>query len=121
MAVEYNPFSPENRLDPYPHYHALRREDPVHYWPIVQGWVLTRYTDILSILRDPRVSADRLRANMTKIVGPPPVPPEFTDTFDALQSHSMLTMDPPGHTRLRHLVNKAFTARMVEELRPRIL
>src|SRR5207244_3252281 len=61
------------------------------------------------------------RSNMSRIIGPPPIPAEFTDTFDALQRHSMLTMDPPDHTRLRHLVNKAFTPRMVEGLRPRIV
>jgi len=120
MTAEFNPFSAENRFDPYPHYHALRAEDPVHYWPLSQGWVLTRYADVLSVLRDPRVSADRTRSTMSKILGPPPIAEEFRDTFEAIQSHSMLTMDPPDHTRLRRLVNRSFTPRMVEGLRPRI-
>ncbi len=120
MGAEFNPFSPENRLDPYPHYHALRAEDPVHYWPLSQGWVLTRYADVVSVLRDPRVSADRTRSTMSQILGPPPIPEEFLDTFEAIQRRSMLTMDPPDHTRLRRLVTKAFTPRMVESLRPRI-
>lgn len=79
MAVVFNPLTPENRLDPYPHYHQLRREDPVHKHPLVPIFVLTRYADVAAVLRD-----------------------------------------PPDHTRLRNLVNQAFTPRVVEKLLPRI-
>ncbi|MEX0874455.1 MAG: cytochrome P450 [Actinomycetota bacterium] len=90
--------------DPYPHYRALRERDPVHYNASRGTWALTRYNDIVAVLRDhDRFSAER---------GPGAEDPDFP--------RSMLGSDPPHHTRLRNLVNKAFTARTVERLRVRI-
>src|SRR5262249_62155670 len=60
------------------------------------------------------------RSNMSQLLGRPQIAEEFVDTFEALERRSMLTMDPPDHTRLRRLVTKAFTPRMIEGLRPRI-
>ncbi len=118
MAVTYNPFLPENRLDPYPHYHALREEDPVHAGVLIPGWVLTRYADVHAVLRDPRFSVDRTRSKLFSMAGSP------MNTLSGELRDSMLKMmlfqDPPNHTRLRNLVNKAFTRRMVERLRGRI-
>ena len=105
-VLTYNPFLPEVREDPYPQYQALREADPVHRSPFLNMWVLTRYEDVSLVLRDPRFSADR-----TKWEG-----------FQALEGfqpvRSLLSLDPPDHTRLRTLVTKAFTPRVVEQLRP---
>ena len=56
----YNLLTPEALANPYPVYERLRREDPVHWSEILQAWILTRYDDVVAVLHDPRVSADRV-------------------------------------------------------------
>ena len=92
----FNPMDPEFLANPYPTYHRLRREDPVHHSPL-DFWVLTRYEELVALVA--------ARFGVT-------VPPGI--------GLSMLDRDPPDHTRLRSLVSKAFTPRVVEGLRPRI-
>ncbi len=118
MAVTYNPFLPENRLDPYPHYHALREQDPVHAGVLIPGWVLTRYADVHAALRDARFSVDRTRSKLFSSAAGPmnALAGELRESMLKM----MLFQDPPNHTRLRFLVNKAFTPRMVERSRVRI-
>jgi cytochrome P450 len=115
---------PAFRRDPYPTYRALREREPVHR--VERGparfWVLTRHADVVAVLRDPRMSVQRP-------LQPAPVPVEagvdpatlhpLARALRAL-ARVMLFRDPPDHTRLRGLVSKAFTPRMVESLRPRI-
>lgn len=105
----FNPMDPEFVADPYPTYHRLRAEDPVHYSPL-GFWVLTRYEDVVTALRDPRLTKEALAAFVAARFGAP---------LPAM-GQSMLDRDPPDHTRLRGLVSKAFTPRVVEGLRPRI-
>src|SRR5438094_9302627 len=100
---------PEFLADPYPTYHRLRTEDPVHQSPL-GFWVLTRYDDVVASLRDPRLAKEAIAAFVAARFGRP-VP---------AMGLSMLDRDPPDHTRLRSLVSKAFTPRVVEGLRPRI-
>ncbi len=94
---------------------VMRMPTPAYDGPGV--WFLTRYRDVHDCLRDPRFSVDRLRAAIVR------------DNLDRMPSfvqqsaqgmRSMLIMDPPDHTRLRKLVNKAFTPRRVETLRTHI-
>lgn len=88
--------------DPYSRYKALRERDPVHFNAARGSWILTRYHDMVGVLRDDdRYSAERIPAG-----GDVP--------------RSMLSSDPPDHTRLRTLVNKAFTPRHVRALTDRI-
>lgn len=115
----YNPFLPAFRDDPHPFFHRIRREDPVHYSPIIRAWVITRYADALAAMRDPRISASarhwrdyerfffRKGADGTSAMA---------ETYDDW----MLQMDPPDHTRLRSLFTTAFTPRVVERMRGRI-
>jgi cytochrome P450 len=107
MGVLFNPMDPEFLADPYPTYHRLRTEDPVHRSPM-GFWVLTRYDDIVGALRDSRFGKEVFAARIAAREGSGSI------------GISMLVMDPPDHTRLRALVNKAFTPRVVELLRPRI-
>ena len=110
MALSFNPMDPEFIADPHPTYHRLRVEDPVHQHPL-GFWVLTRYDDVVASLRDPRLAKEAIGAFVAARLGVPPMP---------LNSMSMLDRDPPDHTRLRGLVNKAFTPRVVERLRPHV-
>ena len=108
--VVFNPIDPEFVANPYPMYHRLRAEDPVHRSPL-GFWVLTRYEDVVFALRDARLAKEAITSVVAQrfgIVNPPTI------------TRSMLDSDPPDHTRLRGLVNKAFTPRVVELLRPRV-
>jgi len=107
--LQFNPMDPEFVADPYPTYHRLRTEDPVHHSPL-GFWVLTRYDDVVTALRDPRLAKEAIASFVAARFGAP-VP---------ATGLSMLDRDPPDHTRLRGLVSKAFTPRVVEGLRPRI-
>ncbi len=118
-GLVFNPVSPRFRADPYPLYARLRERDPIHRSRPAAGWVLTRYDDVLEVLRDPRFSADdrnfreypRMRAQRVR----DGLAEEGGDDTPLL-----LRSDPPDHTRLRGLVSEAFTLRAVEKLRPRI-
>jgi len=103
--------------DPYPEYHRLRAEDPVHHEPATASWVLTRYADMEGVLRAPGWSCDHRNAidhqRWLADMGAP-------EAIDSLMSKVLLFMDPPEHTRLRSLVSKAFTPKAVEGLRPRV-
>ena len=103
---------PEVLADPYPFYHRLLAEAPVLWDEPAGTWVVSRHADVLALLHDPRLTAERIL-------------PEGGDdpTINAVAralSRQMLFLDPPDHTRLRGLVNKAFTPRRVEVLRPLI-
>ncbi|MEV5145245.1 cytochrome P450 [Streptomyces sp. NPDC052727] len=103
--------------DPFPLYRRLREDGPVRRAIIAGGldaWLVTRYEDGLAALSDPRLSSDVRDASDPRLIEQLP---EFER--ESMMS-SMLRSDPPDHTRLRRLVSKAFTARRVAELRPRI-
>jgi pimeloyl-[acyl-carrier protein] synthase len=116
-TLEFNPFLPEVHEDPYPLYHRLRAEDPVHRSPL-GFWVLTRHADVLAVLRDPRMSRDPRRSQRVEQLRASAELDELLAAEEA--APSMLFVDPPDHTRLRTLVNKAFTPGAVERLRPRV-
>lgn len=101
---------PSFKADPYPFYARLRREEPVCRISavFVQAWLVTRYDDAVTVLRDPRISKD--------VSSKLPYIPRFAASL----SDNMLGRDPPVHTRLRALVSKAFTPRRIERLRSRV-
>jgi cytochrome P450 len=110
-----NPFDPEFAANPYPQYRDLRDGAPVHR-SLLGPWVLTRYADVIHVLRDATLSVDE--ANATRFE----VDPEVAAVFDGVErgSRAMLNIDPPDHDRLRRLVSKAFTPKMLEALRPEV-
>ncbi len=101
-------------IDPYPRYDYLRATDPVHWNEGLRAWLLTRYADVASALRDPSLSADRMGALMGQL---PEAAREKVRPLFRIFSGMMLMSDPPDHTRLRALSNKAFTPRVVERMR----
>ncbi len=106
--------SPDFLADPYPPYHRLRAADPVHRSPW-GDWYLTRYTDVTMALSDRRFCRESPG-------GTNPMTNEQREptALDRMMTMWMIYRDPPSHTRLRGLVNSAFTPQVVEELRPRI-
>jgi cytochrome P450 len=110
----YHLLDPEVLADPYPLYHRLRTQDPVHWDPFLHAWVVTRYADVLNVLL--KFSADRT-----------PTPEKLAEIgLSALgpiahvMVRQMLFLDPPAHVRLRSLASQAFSPRRVEVLRSHI-
>ncbi len=108
---------PEYVANPYELYRRLREADPVYWDERANSWVLTRYLEVAAALRDARLSAAGFMEDISWI--PDEMRPMLEPPIRAL-TRQMLFMDPPDHTRLRGLVAKAFTPRVVEGLRPAI-
>jgi hypothetical protein len=107
----YHLLDPEILANPYPLYHQLRNEDPVHWDPFLHAWVVTRYEEVVQVLH--HFSAQRT-----------PTPEQLSalnlsalNPIAAVMVRQMLFLDPPAHTRLRALASAAFTTRRVEQLR----
>lgn len=113
----FNPWDPDFRVDPYSVYERLRKEDPVHMTPF-GAWVLSRYSDCMTVLHSPNVSSDESNSDLYQQFVSQDGMQRFAEIRD--QMKPFLFMDPPDHTRLRGLVAKAFTPRVVDGLRPRI-
>jgi cytochrome P450 len=108
----FNPLDPAFRIDPYPLYARMLREAPVYPSPL-GSIVLSRYADCEGVLKNQKLWSADFR-NAANNVG-------LGADFDVLGvDRPFLFLDPPDHTRLRRLVQKAFTPRVVEELRPRV-
>jgi len=110
----YHLLDPQVLANPYPLFHRLRTEDPVHWDPFLHAWVVTRYPDVLEVLHT--FSADRT-----------PTPEQLTalglselNPIAKVMVRQMLFLDAPAHTRLRGLASKAFTPARVEILRAHI-
>ena len=113
-----NLLRPEIRANPYLLYQQIRSADPVHWDEPMGFWVLTRYTDIVAALRDSRFSkAQGMAVALDRL---PETERETARPIFQLFSKQMLYADPPYHTQLRGLVNKAFTPRIVEKMRAHI-
>ena len=110
----YHLLDPEVLANPYPLFHRLRVEAPVHWDAFLHTWVVTRYADVLEVLHN--FSAERthtpekLEAMGLAQIGP----------IAQLMVKQMLFMDPPGHTRLRSLASQAFSPARVAVLRTHI-
>ncbi len=113
-APLFDPLSPEFIRDPYPHYERMRTTDPMHLTPL-GTFVASRHAEASLVLRDKRFGKDYVERTKRRYG-----PKIMDEPIFRSMSHWMLQQDPPDHTRLRGLVVKAFTARRVEDMRPRI-
>jgi cytochrome P450 len=105
---------PEVLADPYPLYHRLRTEDPVHWDPFLHAWVVTRYADVVTVFQ--KFSADRTPTpTQLSAMGLAALAP-----LAQVMVQQMLFLDPPAHERIRRLASAAFTPRRVEGLRTHI-
>jgi cytochrome P450 len=107
----YHLLDPEVLANPYPLFRRIRTEDPVHWDPFIHAWVVTRYTDVVTVLHN--------------FLAYKPAPPETLmamglsalDPITKVMMKQMLFMDPPAHTRLRNLASVVFTPYRMELLR----
>jgi len=110
----FNPLSPDFIRDPYPSYDKLRTHAPVLHLPALNGYLVSRNADAALVLRDKRFGKDYVTRITRRW------PEALNEPVYRAMGRWMLTQDPPDHTRLRGLVVKAFTARRVEDMRPKI-
>ena len=118
-----NPFVKEVISDPYTFYSRYRKEDPVHWGlsanPKLDGaWYLFRYRDVMKVMESPKFGRE---ASKVRNDGEGAPVPKAYRGFSSMVSNWMVFRDPPTHTRLRTIVNKVFSAKMVENLRPAII
>jgi cytochrome P450 len=105
--------------DPYPVFRALRERHPVLWNPATSQWLIARHADVDRLLRDRRLGRTYRHVASHADFGRPE-PPDWYAPFHELNDAGMLDLEPPDHTRLRRLVQRAFTPRTVESMRPRI-
>src|SRR5215471_2912501 len=107
------------KANPYPTYAHLRTSAPVAFTQLPDGrhaWLISRYADVMAALRDARLAKDRRTVTTPQRMRFERL---FEPIFRSLQ-FNMLDLDPPDHTRLRALVHKAFTPRLIEPMRGRV-
>jgi cytochrome P450 len=107
--MEFNPFAPEVKQNPYPYFAHLRDHSPVYWVESLKSWAVSRYDDVASIAKNTQLFSSA-----------PIIPAILGDQNPVPEVNWMISADPPAHTALRKLVNKAFTPRMVAALEPRI-
>ncbi len=107
--MEYNPFAPAGKENPYPYYTYLRRHALAYRVEPFGFWAISRYADVDYVVRNPQLFSSA--APFDVMLG---------DLNPVPEAPSLISSDPPLHTRLRKLVNRAFTPRLISALEPRI-
>ncbi|MGH7896381.1 MAG: cytochrome P450 [Candidatus Binatia bacterium] len=118
MIEDRSFLEPDLIEDPHPYLSRLRTEDPVHWSEHHQGWMLTRYDDVVAAFRDPRLSSARVGSLL-----PYDLSAEEREDFSPmfrLLANWMVFKDPPDHVHLRRLARFAFTTRIVDGWRPMV-
>ncbi len=105
--MEYNPLLPEVKENPYPYYAELQRDHPVYRLETMgaDSYAISRYEDVAHVLMHPEIFSST-GFGTTEIYG--------------RRTNMLIGSDPPDHTRLRNVVNRGFTPRMIAQLEPRI-
>ncbi len=114
-----NPRDPVFFQDPYAFYAKRHAERPSFVWDDYGHWCFGSFRDVNALLRDKRFGRQILHVASREELGWPQPKPHLK-AFDKTEAYSLLALEPPAHTRLRLLVNRAFVSRHVEQLRPRI-
>jgi len=135
MPLDYDPFSPDVRDDPYPHYARLRAEAPVHYAEASHVYCVSRYDDVRAVLRNATLfSSDSMRTML--IASNPGLDPSkdpellsrmmaFAQSLpfgleELMTARNLISEDPPRHGMLRAMVNRGFTPRRIAAWEPRM-
>lgn len=119
-SVNLDPREAQFVQNPYAAYDEIRASVPAFKWEQYGHWCFSRYEDVNALLRDRRFGRQILHVASRAELGWPE-PPARLKPFTEIEQHSLLELEPPVHTRLRGLVNRAFLSRQVERLRPRLL
>lgn len=117
--MRLNPRDPHFYNNPYPYYDAMRALPQPFFWEDFNLWCFGRWEDVNALFRDRRFGRQITHLRTRKELGWPPIADELKPFYD-VDDATMIQMEPPGHTRLRSLVQKAFMARQIEGLRPRL-
>ncbi|WHA40126.1 cytochrome P450 [Agrobacterium larrymoorei] len=118
-SVSLDARNPAFYSNPNAAYAQLHAHCPTFYWEEQKQWFFTGYDHVNALLRDRRFGRQILHIATREELGLPE-PLEHTAHFDAAERHSLLEIEPPEHTRLRTLVNRAFVSRHVDKMRPEI-
>lgn len=114
----FDPLDPAQRADPYPTYARLRRERPVFYSPQYDLWVVTRYEDVLRVLKEDETFSSRVALHSTPHRPAPEILEVLAEGWPDMPI--IVESDPPLHTRIRRPISRAFTPRRIAEMEPRI-
>jgi cytochrome P450 len=117
--VSLDPRDPAFFNDPYPAYRAIHAAAPAFFWEQYGFWCFARHAQVSALLRDRRFGRQILHVTSRQKLGWSE-PPARLQPFVDVESHSLLELEPPEHTRLRNLINRAFVSRQVERLAPRV-
>jgi cytochrome P450 len=118
-SVNLDPRDAQFVQNPYAAYKVLHEDCPVFKWEQYGHWCFAVHEDVSALLRDRRFGRQILHVASREELGWPEVPAHVR-IFVEHEKHSLLELEPPVHTRLRGLVNRAFLSRQVERLRPRL-
>jgi len=118
-SVNLDPRDAQFYENPYPTYHELRQKLPAFKWEQYGYWCFVAHEDVNALLRDHRFGRQILHVATRDELGLAEIPARLKPFYD-FEQHSLLELEPPVHTRLRGLVSRAFLARQVERLRPKI-
>ncbi|MFS8070009.1 MAG: hypothetical protein ACMG6S_26895, partial [Byssovorax sp.] len=113
LGALFDPLNPEQMEDPYPLYARARREEPVFFSQKLNAWVVTRYSDLTTVLRDNvHFSSVGSLESQTELA------PEVLAVLETgyMEFLSLVQSDPPDHTRMRTVFNKAFAAPRIAAL-----
>ena len=119
MTATFDPWSAEFVAHPYDAYAELREHAPVSRYEPTGQWLVSRHQDVSALLRDRRLGRTYTHRHTHEEFGQP-APDPAHEPFHTLNDHGLLDLEAPDHTRIRRLVSKAFTPRMVEGLRPTV-
>jgi cytochrome P450 len=117
-AIDFDPLAPAQRENPFPTLELARREQPVFYAEQFRLWVVTRYEDVLAVLKDHATFSSEGALRSSPDPHPPAVQAALAEGHPDMPI--IIDTDPPVHDRIRGLVTKAFTPRRVAEMEPRI-
>lgn len=116
-SVQLDPRVSQFYNNPYPYYDRIRASVPVFKWEDYGHWCFARHEDVNALLRDRRFGRQILHGASREVLGWPQ-PAAHIKAFTEHEQHSLLELEPPVHTRLRGLINRAFLSRQIERLRP---
>ncbi len=108
LGLDFDPASPDFQYDPYPTLSALREATPIFHDPRSGQWMITRFDDVRSLLRNPRLGRIFHHRYTDAEWGRPERDGRWTN-FDEHDRWTLLSLEPPDHTRLRRMVSKVFT------------